>query len=226
MPQTPPPLRTRLIGRAIAATVARAPAAWPLLRGPVRSFWDRFAPEYGTRVETGGATRLAPLAAALLEVAEPERALDVGTGLGDGALLVAREFPSARVRGVDISEEMIRRARDRVGLDPEGRIAFRVADAAALPYDDHSFDLVTQLNMPVFFAEIARVLRPGGHVVVADSFGASTPFHTPARVLRRGFARRGLEPAAAGGVGEGTFFVARSPIPRGEREIGDLDLPG
>ena len=57
---------------------------------------------------------------------------------------------------------MIRRAKSRVGLDPEGRVAFRVADAAALPWDPDSFDLVAQLNMPPFFAETARVLRPGG----------------------------------------------------------------
>jgi len=211
MPPAPPPTRVRLIGRAISATVARAPAAWPLLRRPVQSFWNRLAPEYQQRVEASGPTRLAPLAAALLKVAEPERALDIGTGLGDGALLVAREFPAARVRGVDISEEMIGRARKRVGLDPEGRVAFRVADAASLPYDEDSFDLVTQLNMPVFFAEIARVLRPGGHVAIADSHGPATPFHTPPSVLRRGFRRRGLEEVEAGEAGEGTYFVARLP---------------
>ena len=213
MPPAPPPTRVRLIGRAISATVAHAPAAWPLLRRPVRSFWDRLAPEYERRIEGAGPIRLAPLAAALLEVAEPERALDIGTGLGDGALLVAREFPAARVRGVDISEEMVRRARDRVGLDPEGRVAFRVADAADLPYDEDSFDLVTQLNMPVFFAEIARVLRPGGHVAIADSYGPATPFHTPSAVLRRGFERRGLEEVKAGGAAEGTYFVARARLP-------------
>ena len=79
---------------------------------------------------------------------EPERVLEVGTGTGAGALLVAREFPHARVRGVDISPEMIRRAQNRIGLDPEGRVAFKVADAANLPYEDESFDLVVQLNTP------------------------------------------------------------------------------
>ena len=39
----------------------------------------------------------------------------------------------------------------KVGLDPEGRVAFRVGDAADLPYPDESFDLVAQLNMPPFF---------------------------------------------------------------------------
>ena len=135
----------------------------------MRRLFDRLAPAWEAR---SSPEHLAPLAAALLHVhPSPERALDLGTGLGDAALLIAREFPQARVRGVDLSEEMVRRAQARIGLDPEGRVAFRVADAADLPYQDDSFDLVAQLNMPPFFAETARVLRPGGHFVIAASFG-------------------------------------------------------
>jgi len=177
----------------------------------MRRFWDRQAQGWDQRRDRSAATYLAPLGAGLLHVSEPERALDLGTGLGDGALLVAREFPRARVRGVDLSEEMIRRAQARVGLDPEGRIAFKVADAGALPYEDESFDLITQLNMPPFFGEISRVLRPGGNAVIAASFGDATPFYTPESVLERGFRRRGLEVVESGAVGDGTFFVARLP---------------
>jgi ubiquinone/menaquinone biosynthesis C-methylase UbiE len=192
------------------AVIARAPFAWPLLRGTMRRIFDRFAPSWEARSSPG---RLVPLAAALLHVdPPPERALDLGTGLGDGALLIAREFPQARVRGVDLSEEMIRRARKRIGLDPEGRVAFRVADAAGLPYEDDSFDLVAQLNMPPFFAETARVLRPGGHFVIAASFGPATPFYTPESVLRRGFGRVGLEPVGSGSAGDGTYWLARLPV--------------
>jgi SAM-dependent methyltransferase len=205
-----PPARIRLLGRAINAIAARAPALWPLVRGPMRSFWDRQAIDWG-EVDRSSAFHLAPLAAALLHVSEPERAIDIGTGHGDAALLVAREFPRARVRGVDLSEEMVKRATARVGLDPEGRIAFKVGDASDLPYDDDSFDLVTQLNMPPFFREIARVLRPGGHVAIAATFGPRTPFYTPDAVLRRGFRRAGLEPLDSGTAAEGTWFVARKP---------------
>jgi ubiquinone/menaquinone biosynthesis C-methylase UbiE len=139
----------------------------------------------------------------------PERALDLGTGTGEAGLLVAREFPRASVRGVDVSEEMIAKAKSKVGLDPEGRIAFKVADAAALPWPDASFDLVVQLNMPLFFAEVARVLRPGGHVVAAASWGEETPFFTPRSVIRRGFARRGVVEHVAGGAGPGIYWVGR-----------------
>jgi SAM-dependent methyltransferase len=200
------------MGRAITALVARAPFTWPLLRGWSHRFWEQAAPGWSDRVDRSGPEYLAPLAAGLLKVRpEPERALDIGTGLGDGALLVAREFPHARVRGVDLSEEMVRRAQARIGLDPEGRVAFKVADAANLPFEDDSFDLVTQLNVPVFFSEIARVLRPGGFALIAASWGERTPFYTPESVLRRGFRRADLEPAAAERAGLGTYFLARRP---------------
>jgi ubiquinone/menaquinone biosynthesis C-methylase UbiE len=196
----------------MTALIARAPVLWPLLRPWTRRYWDDRAATWNQRVDRSSAAYLAALAAGLLRVRpEPERALDLGTGLGDGALLIAREFPLARVRGVDLSEAMIRRAQRRIGLDPEGRVAFRVADAADLPYDDDSFDLVAQLNMPPFFAETARVLRPGGHFVIAASFGPATPFYTPESVLRRGFARVGLEQVDSGTAGDGTYWVARVP---------------
>jgi SAM-dependent methyltransferase len=208
----PPGRRVRLIGRALNAVCARAPFAWPLLRGWSRRYWEDKAATWGERVDRSGADYLAAIAAGLLHVSPPpERALDIGTGLGDVALLVAREFPRARVRGIDLSEEMVRRAQARIGLDPEGRVAFRVGDAADLPYEDDSFDLVAQLNMLPFFAEIGRVLRPGGFAVIAASWGPGTPFYTPEPVLRRGFRRAGLEQVASGEAGVGTYVVARRP---------------
>jgi ubiquinone/menaquinone biosynthesis C-methylase UbiE len=178
----------------------------------MRRFFSSKAPGWDERTRAGSADHLAALAAALLHVKPaPERALEVGTGTGEGALLIAREFPQASVRGVDISEEMIRGATDKVGLDPEGRIAFRVADAAHLPYQDESFDLVTHLNMPPFVAEVERVLRPGGQVIVASSWGSATPFYTPKTALDWAFAKRGIEPDGAGDAGAGTYWVGRKP---------------
>ena len=192
------------------AVIVRAPWAWPAIRGPMRRFFDRTAPGWDDRTGAGSADHLAALAGALLHVKPaPERALELGTGTGEGALLLAREFPQASVRGVDISEPMIRAASAKVGLDPEGRIAFRVADASDLPYQDESFDLVAHLNMPPFMRESVRVLRPGGHVIVASSWGEATPFYTPQSVLDWGFAKHGVEPIAAGGAGAGTYWVGR-----------------
>src|SRR4029079_6662365 len=132
------------------------------------------------RTRAGTAEHLAPLAAGLLHVSgAPERALELVSVTGAVALLQAGDIPGARVRGVDISEEMVRRAQARIGLDPEGRVAFKVGDAADLPFQAGSFDLVAQLNVPPFFGEIARVLGPGGFAVIAASWGPATPFYTP-----------------------------------------------
>ena len=205
-----PPAHIRLAGRSLNATVARAPWLWPVLRAPMRAFFDRNAAGWDERTAAGSVEHLAALAAAVTLVEpEPERVLDLGTGTGEAALFLAREFPRASVRGVDVSEEMIAVARHKVGLDPSGRIAFKVADAAHLPYGEDSFDLVAQLNMPPFFAEVARVLRPGGYVVVAASLGGATPFYTPEPVLARGFRRRGIEPVESGSAARGTWFVGR-----------------
>jgi ubiquinone/menaquinone biosynthesis C-methylase UbiE len=190
--------------------VARAPWAWPLIRGPVRRFFDERARGWDERTGAGSPEHLAALAAAVMHVRPaPERILDIGCGTGEGTLFLTREFPQASVRGIDISEEMVREARRKVGLDPEGRIAFAVADAADLPYGEESFDLVAQVNMPPFFDEIARVLRPGGSVIVVSSWGDATPFYTSPRQLRWKFQQRGIEPVEIGAAGEGTFYVGR-----------------
>jgi ubiquinone/menaquinone biosynthesis C-methylase UbiE len=206
----PIPRHRFAIARGLNWLVTHLPFLWPVLRTPTRRFFDERAADWDERTSAGSAAHLAPLAAALLRVRpEPERVLEVGTGTGAGALLVAREFPHARVRGVDISPEMIRRAQKRIGLDPEGRVAFKVADAANLPYEDESFDLVVQLNTPPFFAEIARVLRPGGYAAIAASWGSETPFYTPDSVMRRGFRKVAIDQIETGGAGDGTYFVGR-----------------
>ena len=205
-----------MLGRALNNLVARAPWIWPLIRGPMRGFFSERADGWDERTGAGGLDHLAPLAAAVLHVSpSPERILDIGCGTGEGTLFLAREFPQARVRGVDFSEEMIAAAVGKVGLDPEGRIAFKVGDAASLPYPDDSFDLVAQLNMPPFFDEMVRVLRPGGQVIVAASWGPATPFYTKPKLLQWKFAQHGVEQVASEAAGSGTFWVGRltEPVP-------------
>lgn len=142
---------------------------------------------------------LLALAAAVLEVpGTPERILEVGCGEGDGALYLTREYPAARVRGVDSSADAVRAAVARVGLDPEGRIAFKRGGPGALPFPDGLFDLVALSSGPLRAGELARVLRPGGHLVLIGS-----PW-----LARRRLARGGFEPVAAGDAGD-SFLVAR-----------------
>ena len=179
----------------------------------MRRFFDRSAQGWDERTGTGsGSTaHLTSLAAAFLHVTPaPERVLDLGTGTGEAALLAAREFPRASVRGIDMSNEMIAIAKKKVGLDPDGRIAFKVADAANIPWPDDSFDFVMQVDVPPFFGEIARVLRPGAFVAVASSWGAETPFYTPEEVLERGFGKYGIAEHVRGEAGPGTYWVGRA----------------
>jgi ubiquinone/menaquinone biosynthesis C-methylase UbiE len=99
--------------------------------------------------------------------------LDVGCG--DGALTrVLRQLGAAAVFGCDIDPQMIARATaDATWHDADVR--YLVADAARLPFRDHSFDLVTMITVLAFLPqphdalrEIARVLKVGGRLVIGD----------------------------------------------------------
>jgi ubiquinone/menaquinone biosynthesis C-methylase UbiE len=152
---------------------------------------------------------LTPLAAAVLQVGAPERILEAECGDGEAALFLSREFPRARVRGVDSSERSIRRATARVGLDPEGRVAFKVGKRRALPFPDDNFDLVVLVDATPAVAETARVLRPGGRLVLVHTAHPS-PFHgTAGRLLRWRLGRRGIELADPATAGDGSFSVGR-----------------
>ena len=72
----------------------------------------------------------------------PRNALDLGTGTGDGALAIARKFPSAEVVGVDLAEQMVAAARHKADGEVGVHVRFEQADASKLPYDRASFDLV------------------------------------------------------------------------------------
>lgn len=204
-----PDRKTVLTGKAISAVVAHAPWSWWLISRPVMHFFDRAAGGWDERTGAGSLDHLAPLAAGVLDVkARPESILDVGCGTGAATLFLAREFPTARIRGVDISPAMINRASAKIGLDPEARVAFREGDSSRLPWPDDSFDLLTAVNVPLFFNEIDRVLRPGGSVIVVATHGEGTPFFTPERTIERKFARLGLRRSGGGSAGRGTWFTA------------------
>jgi ubiquinone/menaquinone biosynthesis C-methylase UbiE len=110
---------------------------------------------------------LIALAAATLHVPDqPERVLEVGCGDGERVLFLAREYPAARVRGVEASATVVQETTTRVGLDPEGRVAFKVGKARALPYPDGFFDLVVQAGGRLHPGDLARVLRADGHLIL------------------------------------------------------------
>jgi cyclopropane fatty-acyl-phospholipid synthase-like methyltransferase len=205
-----PPAPIRVIGKAITWLIARFPASWRLLRRPTERFFDRLAPTWDRRTMTEG--RMAPLDAALAEIGvEPERILDLGTGTGAAALRLAERYPAADVTGIDVSEEMVASAGEKLSPDLAERVSFEVADASALRFPYGAFDLVVQVSAPAFFAETARVLAPGGTLIVVSSLGTGTPFHTPVDLLRRGFEEQGLVWVIDGAAGPGTYYVLRKP---------------
>lgn len=112
---------------------------------------------------------------ALMGVAAPH-VLDVATGTGRVPLLLAGQpWFGGEVHGIDIAPAMLARARakaDAAGLS--ARIRLYEGHAGSLPWPDHTFDMVTSLEALEFFpyprralAEMARVLRPGGALIVS-----------------------------------------------------------
>jgi SAM-dependent methyltransferase len=192
--------------------VVRRPGLWRVFRRLTRRQFDAIAPRWETMRMPDS---LAPFEAALAAVdPPPKRALDLGTGTGAAARVLAGRFPDAEVVGADLSERMVAEARRGVPADLAGRIRFEVADASALPYESGAFDLVTLSNMIPFFDELERVIAPGGQALFAFSGGAGTPIYVPPERLRSELSRRRFTEFAEFAAARGTSFLARKP-PRG-----------
>jgi demethylmenaquinone methyltransferase/2-methoxy-6-polyprenyl-1,4-benzoquinol methylase len=106
----------------------------------------------------------------------PGTVLDVATGTAGVALMLARRT-DAEITGVDLTEEMLRRGRDRVADAGSRRIRLAVARAEQLPFADATFDALTFTYLLRYVSdpgetlrELARVVRPGG-VVASLEFG-------------------------------------------------------
>ncbi|WP_206607889.1 class I SAM-dependent methyltransferase [Ferruginivarius sediminum] len=101
-----------------------------------------------------------------------ENVLDVACGTGQLAIPAARQ--GARVTGLDIAENWIAQARSRADADGL-EVRFDVGDAEDMPYEDGAFDLVVSMIGAMFAprparvaAEMLRVCRPGGRIVMAN----------------------------------------------------------
>jgi ubiquinone/menaquinone biosynthesis C-methylase UbiE len=155
-------------------------------------------------------TPLLALAAAVLQVGRgPERILEIGCGDGDGVFFLAREFPSARVRGLDPSEESVRAAVGRFGLDPEGRVAFKAGDPSSLPYPDEFFDLVVHRTARAHLGEIERVLRRGGDLILITPPSPRLLPRARSGWQQRRLTRHGFQRRFAGDADGEAFVVAR-----------------
>jgi demethylmenaquinone methyltransferase/2-methoxy-6-polyprenyl-1,4-benzoquinol methylase len=182
------PLGTPADGGAEHPNGAQTSSARPgvLEESDVQAMFDRIAGLYDRMndVMTGGLHhRWRQRAADLADVPYGGRALDVATGTGDLALELARRVgPAGEVVGSDFSEPMLVRARAKAA--PTGLpVRFESANALALPYDTGQFDAATVgfgarnfSDLERGLNEMARVVRPGGRVVVLE---ITTPTHPP-----------------------------------------------
>jgi SAM-dependent methyltransferase len=120
---------------------------------------------------------------ALAGIREGETVLDVGSGPGADAIAAARRVgPAGRVIGVDMTPAMLKRARQAAADEGLANVEFRQGDAERLPVEDGTVDWVISncvVNLVPdkrrAFAEIHRVLRPGGRFSITDLVGESLP---------------------------------------------------
>lgn len=134
--------------------------------------WELVAPHY----EYDVAPLFRRFAEEALRLAAPSpeaRVLDVAAGTGTLALLAARSV--ARVDAVDFAPTMVERLQARAAELGMAHVRAQVADGQSLPFDDATFDAAFSLAGVIFFpdrarglAELARVVRPGGTVVVSS----------------------------------------------------------
>jgi phosphatidylethanolamine/phosphatidyl-N-methylethanolamine N-methyltransferase len=140
----------------------------------MRRAYARWAPVYDVVYDK--LTEPAARAAVEAAMACGPRVLEAGVGTG----LSLGYYPRhAEVYGIDLSADMLRRAQDKVDRKGLSHVkALRVGDAMKLDFEDESFDAVTAQfiitlvpDLDRALDEFARVLRPGGEIVLANHFG-------------------------------------------------------
>jgi len=136
--------------------------------------YARWAPIYDWSF---GAFTRGPCRAAVAEMNRlpPARVLEIGVGTGISLPLYDRKH---RITGIDLSRDMLERARKRVAEERLSHVeGLEVMDAGALTFPDHSFDaamamfVITVVPHPdKVLAEMVRVVRPGGRVILVSHF--------------------------------------------------------
>lgn len=156
----------------------------------VQSMFDGIAPAYdrlNSAMSFGLHRRWLRRLVAETAADAPGAVLDMATGTGDVALALAEALPGARVLGLDLSEGMMRLARDKARGRGLERVEFRQADCTTTGEEADSFDAVTVAygirnfaDIPAGMAEALRLLRPGGcfHILeLSEAPGILKPFY-------------------------------------------------
>jgi len=145
----------------------------------VAAMFARIAPRYdllNRLLSLGFDGRWRRFAAGQARLRAGDRALDVCTGTGDFAFeLERRTGRQGRVVGLDLTREMLRIGRKKVGAAADSAIDLHQGDAMHLPYEDRAFRAATMAfggrnvpNLTGAFREMARVVEPGGRVVFLE----------------------------------------------------------
>ncbi|MVU83364.1 ubiquinone/menaquinone biosynthesis methyltransferase [Nocardia sp. ET3-3] len=141
----------------------------------IAGYYDRM----NTVMTLGGHARWCREVAARAAPPPGGRLLDLATGTGAIALAAARRYPAATVTGVDFSERMLLHAKTKPGAHA---VHWLQADATRLPFDNESFDAVTEGyllrntdNLAEALHEQRRVLRTGGRLVILETCPPTGP---------------------------------------------------
>jgi demethylmenaquinone methyltransferase/2-methoxy-6-polyprenyl-1,4-benzoquinol methylase len=145
-------------------------------KAQTRAFYDKISRVYDLLAEHSEAP-VRRIGLTILDVGKGERILEIGSGTGRClAALTAAVGPGGAVHGIDLSEGMLRKARERLRREPPpGVLELACGDAAHLPYASDTFDAIfTSFTLELFdtpeiprvLSECRRVLRPDGRIVV------------------------------------------------------------
>ncbi len=212
----------RLWARGVMQLAMRDSPFWRLARTPTRRIFDGLAPRWDTMVASQEQDWFQALDGALDHLPtgwQPTRILEIGAGTGRGTFHLAARFPSAFTIGLDLSAAMLHRGQERAREEQLPAVHFVAGDGAALPITTKSMDLAVLLNAPPFFDEIARVVRPGGTIVLAFSHGPRQPMYVSGPTAARHLRRHGFNDVIAGWAGEGTFVIGRRAPDRARQAL-------
>lgn len=148
-------------------------------KGQVTRMFDKIAPYYdllNAVLSAGIDTIWRRKTIAKLQDINPKNVLDIATGTGDLAIETIRQFPDAKVVGLDISVEMLEIGKKKITKKELGtKINMVTGDSENLEFESNHFDGVTAAfgvrnfgNLKVGLQEMHRVLKPGGKVVILE----------------------------------------------------------